>query len=260
MTVRVRRAANVAGVAVVAWIVLFVLSSDVGALRAGSPWSEDPADLVASLTFLLLGVVGPVTFVRVQRDAGSPVMQANTADDVLRGLYVALGAVAVSDATMLIAWVTAAMAGGSSTIGFVLAMLLGISIATMVVAGVAVYRAAQASRKWRGTASREERDAFDDIVAFTARIRPLRPWAATLVRLLDGRFSPRRHRWAFATMVSLGFGLAYSSWHLLVEGPAPSFSASLTVLVVFASIGAASVLAGWVAFGGYLRLIRGLPD
>jgi hypothetical protein len=260
MTARVRRAANVVGVAVIAWIVLFVLSSDVVSLRADSPWSEDPADLVVSLTFLLLGVVGPVTFVRVQGDAESSVMRPRTADDVMRGLYVALGTITVADATMLLAWVDSGQAGGMASIGFVLAMLLGTSIATAGVAGVVVYRAARVSSSWRQSIDREERDALDDIVAFTLRIRPLRTSAVAFAGFLNGRFSPRRHRWAFATLVAVGFGLGYSTWHLLVEGPAPSASASFTVLIVFASLGAAAVLAGWIAFGGYLRLVRRVSD
>lgn len=248
----VRRAANLVGVAVVAWLVLFFVSSEIAAFRVVSPWSEDPADLVVSLTFLLLCVVGPVTFIRVQQDAGAAVMRARTADDVMRGLYVAVGAVSVADATMVAAWERS----GPTSTPALFAALLGISVATVAVAAIVVVYAARMTAAWRRSGVAEPRDAFDDIVAWTARVRPLRGLAAAIQALLDGPLSPRRHRWRFGFLVAVGFGLSYSAWHLIVEGPAPSVSAAVTILLVFAAFGAAAVMAGWIAFGRYLRLIR----
>ncbi len=256
LTDQVRRAANLVGIAVVIWLVLFFLSSEIGEVRAISPWSEDPADLVVSLTFLLLGVVGPVTFVRVQQDVGRQAMRARTADDVIRGLFVAVGAVALADAIMLIASVQVASSGAGGSWGRVLAFLLGLSVATIAVAAFATIRAARATGAWRESARDEDRDALDDFQAWTAHVRPLLPVHRSVTAWLAGPFSPRRHRWRFAIGVALAFGLSYSAWHLLVEGPAPSVSAAVTILLVFAAFGAAAVMAGWIAFGRYLRLIR----
>ena len=257
LTSQVRRAANLAGVAVVIWVVLFFLSSEIGAVRAVSPWSEDPADLVVSLTFLLLGVVGPVTFIRVQQDAGRMVMRARTADDVMRGLYVAVGAVAVADATMLATWVAGGPAAMGASWARVLAFVLGLSVATALVGAVATVRTARVTGAWRRSASDEDRDALDDFQAWTAHVRPLLPVHRSVTTWLAGPFSPRRNRWRFAILVAVAFGLSYSAWHLLVEGPAPSVSAAVTILLVFAAFGAAAVMAGWIAFGRYLRLVRG---
>lgn len=257
LTGLVRRAANSVGVAVVVWVVLFFLSSEIGAVRAGSPWSEDPADLVVSLTILLLAVVGPVTFVRVQQDAGRPAMRARTADDVVRGLFVAVGAVAVADVAMLIAWLQMGPAAAGGSWSRVLAFLLGLSIATLIAAAVGTIRAARASRTWRRTADDADRDALDDFQAWTAHVRPLLPVHRSVTAWLAGPFSPRRHRWRFAVLVALAFGLSFSVWHLLVEGPTPSVSGAVTILLVFAAFGSAAVMAGWIAFGRYLRLIRG---
>ena len=259
LTRLVRRAANAIGVAVVAWFVLFFVSSEVAAVRAVSPWSEDPPDLVVSLAFLLLGVVGPVTFVRVQQDAGTPFMRPRTADDVMRGLYVALGAVGVADAVMFVAWLREGGATTASPGGALLGALLGISIATAAIATALVVNAARATAAWRRSGGPVTRDALDDIVAWVGRIRPLRGVAGALAGVLEGPFSPRRHRSSFAVLVAVGFGLTYSTWHLIVEGPAPSPGAAITILLVFAGFGAAAVLAGWIAFGGYLRLIRRDP-
>jgi len=256
LTGQVRRAANLVGVAVVIWVVLFFLSSEIGVVRAASPWSEDPADLVVSLTILLLAVVGPVTFVRVQQDVGRPAMRARTADDVLRGLFVAVGAVAAADATMLIAWLQVGSAVGGSW-SRMLAFLLGLSMATVLVAAVSTFSAARASRAWRGTAGDPDRDALDDFQAWTAHVRPLLPVHRSVNAWLAGPLSPRRHRWRFALLVAVAFGLSFSAWHLLVEGPAPSAGASMTILLVFAAFGAGAVMAGWIAFGPYLHLIRG---
>lgn len=252
LTTLVRRAANLVGAAVVAWLVLFFVSSEIPAFRVVSPWSDDPADLVVSLTFLLLCVVGPVTFIRVQQDAGAAVMRARTADDVLRGLYVAVGAVAIADATMLIAWERS----GPSSAPALFAALLGISAATAAVAGIVVVYVARTTVAWRRTATDEARDAFDDILAWASRIGPLRGRVAPLQAFLDGPASPRRHRWGFAFVVAIGFGLSYSAWHLIVEGPAPDLRAALAITLVFAAFGAIAVLAAWAAFGGYLRLVR----
>ena len=116
--------------------------------------------------------------------------------------------------------------------------------------------AARTTVAWRRTGAAEARDAFDDIVAWTTRVRALRGLAPPIRALLDGPLSPRRHRWGFALLVAVGFGLSYSAWHLIVEGPAPDLRAAVAILLVFAGFGAVAVLAAWALFGGYLRLIR----
>ena len=49
-----RRAANAAALAVVFFLVLFVFSAEIPAVRAHSPWAEDPYDAVVSFAALLV--------------------------------------------------------------------------------------------------------------------------------------------------------------------------------------------------------------
>jgi protein-S-isoprenylcysteine O-methyltransferase Ste14 len=62
-----RRAANAAALAVVAFWALFVFSAQLPAVRAHSPWAEDPYDAVVSFVALLVPSVALLTFVRCQR-------------------------------------------------------------------------------------------------------------------------------------------------------------------------------------------------
>jgi len=63
----IRFAAWATGFAVVVWFALAWISSEIRVLRAQSPWSDDPPDLFVSLAVLIVGFVGLLTFVRVQR-------------------------------------------------------------------------------------------------------------------------------------------------------------------------------------------------
>ena len=266
LTTLVRRSANVVGGAVVAWLALYFVSAETG-LRAESPWAEDPADLVVSLAFLLLVVVGVVTFVRVQRDARSSVMPAGTADDVIRGLIVAVGAVAAADGAMLAALFTRPAEVGAAPVPTLLIDLLLLSIVAVIVAGASVWWTIRATHAWRAAAPAQPRDALDDFVAWLRELSvspvPRRFGAAHLASvatwldaILASRLSPRQSPWLFAVLVAVAFGTAYAVWHLVVEGPPPSLVGAFLPLAVFAAFGTIAVLAGWALFGGYLRLIR----
>jgi hypothetical protein len=263
-----RFAAWATGFAVVVWFALAWISSEIQVLRAQSPWSDDPPDLFVSLAVLIVGFVGLLTFIRVQRHARLAVMPAATADDALRGLIVALGVTAIAEA----AQVAAALDGfnranwGPATVWlgiWLVASMLTVGIAA-VVTGVAAARTAG----WRRAARTESRDAFDDIIGWVLELgespipqrlgaRRLQPLARWLAAGLDAwPFSPRRHRWLFALVVAIAFGTAFSAAHLVAEGPPPSVAQAVVVWVIFGGVGAAAVLGGWIAFGSYLRLVR----
>src|SRR5918994_3437627 len=87
------RAANAAASAMVAFWVLFAVSTQISPVRAHSPWAEDPYDAVVSLDALLLPVVAAVTFVRCQRWRGSRPMPAYAIRQILRGVGVALAGI-----------------------------------------------------------------------------------------------------------------------------------------------------------------------
>jgi hypothetical protein len=264
----IRFAAWATGMAVVVWFALAWVSSEIGAVRAQSPWSDDPPDLFVSLAVLVVGFVGLLTFVRVQRHARQPVMPAATADDALRGLIVALGITAIADAALVAALVDGAHRAEWGQITVWLAIGLIGSILTLVVAAILTAMAAVQTAEWRRSARAEARDAFDDLIGWMQELGesplPRRLGARRLPRLarwlatgLDSwRFSPRRHPWVFALVVAVAFGAAFSAAHLVAEGPPPSVAATFVVWAIFGAFGAAAVLGGWVAFGTYLRLVR----
>ena len=52
-----RRAANAAALAVASFLTLFVFSAEIPAVRAHSPWADDPYDAVVSFAALLIPLV-----------------------------------------------------------------------------------------------------------------------------------------------------------------------------------------------------------
>jgi hypothetical protein len=263
-----RFAAWATGFAVVVWLTLAWVSSEMRSVRMQSPWSDDPPDLFVSLAVLVVGFVGLLTFIRVQRHARLPVMPAATADDALRGLVVTLGVTAIAEAAQAGAVLQGAhRADWGPATGWLslwlLAAILAVAIAALVT-GIAATRTAA----WRRAARGEPRDAFDDIIGWVLqlgespvprrlgarRLQPLARWLAT--GLDSWRFSPRRHRWLFAVVVAVAFGTAFSAAHLVGEGPPPGMGQALLVWAIYGAFGAAAVLGGWVAFSSYLRLVR----
>jgi hypothetical protein len=264
----IRFAAWAAGLAVVLWFALAWVSSEIGPVRAQSPWSDDPPDLFVSLAVLVVGFVGLLTFVRVQRHARLPRMPAATADDVLRGLIVALGITAIADAAQVAALVGGAHRADWGQITVWLTIGLIASILTLVAAAILTGMAAAQTAAGRRAARSEKRDAFDDLIGWMEELGespiPRRLGAGRLPRLarwlgagLDSwRYSPRRHPWLFALVVAIAFGTSFSAAHLVAEGPPPSIGMTLVVWAIFGAFGAAAVLGGWIAFGRYLRLVR----
>jgi hypothetical protein len=264
----VRFAAWATGFAVVVWFALAWVSSEIKSVRLQSPWSDDPPDLFVSLAVLVVGFVGLLTFVRVQRHARMPVMPAATADDALRGLIVAVCVTAIAEAAQVAAVLDGAHRADWGPATLWLGIWLVASILTVVVAAVLTWRAAARTVAWRRAARAEARDAFDDIIGWVLELgespiprrlgaQRLQPLARWLARGLDAwRFSPRRYRWLFALVVATAFGAAFSAAHLVAEGPPPGIGQALFVWAIYGAFGAAAVLGGWIAFRSYLRLVR----
>jgi hypothetical protein len=101
-----RRATNAAALAVVGFWALFVFGTELPAVRAHSPWAEDPYDAVVSFAALVVLVVAVVTFVRCQRWRGPAPMSPSAVRQVLRGVGVvllAIGATVAADLAALLA-------------------------------------------------------------------------------------------------------------------------------------------------------------
>jgi hypothetical protein len=244
-----RLAANAAAFAVVAWAVLWFITTQVHQVRAASPFGDDPWDLVASYAAIFLPIVVGATWVRSLRHRG-PHLEAATASRIRIGVAIALVTIGVNIASdaLALAAVPAPATDGRLT------LIIGLLVVTAVVAVVAITCLVRAMRVAH-PASRDvnEPDVLDDLLGLIAEV----PGAARVVRPLD-RFlatssvSPRRHRLMFGLLAALLAGLAFDVWHAIVEGP----WASLPVLILFAALAGGGVLAIYLITLVPLRLIR----
>jgi hypothetical protein len=245
------RAANAAALAMVAFWVLFAVSTQISPVRAHSPWAEDPYDAVVSFDALLLPVVA-VTFVRCQRWRGSRPMPAYAIRQILRGVGVALAGIGTTVIAAVVALLAQArVEAWGPWFGLLVGLLVLTGTLALGAAALLVYALAR-SRGYAGAVLPEEADAFDDIVAFLAdagviagrRFTWLGTELTTAAHRLDAtlrgsRLSPRRHPWAFCAVVAAVFAAAFSTWHSIAEGLAPDPGSAL--------------------LGRYLRLIRSEP-
>ena len=267
-----RRAANAAALAVVGFWALFVFSTELPAVRAHSPWVEDPYDAVVSFAALVVLVVAFVTFVRCQRWRGPAPMSPSAVRQVLRGVGVvllAIGATVAADLAALLARVR------METWGPWFGALVGILALTGVLTlGAAMLLALGWWQSYRYLAGEEanparEDDALDDVLALsvdlgtTARRHFPRLGEALVnaarqadVALRSSQLGPRRHPWAFCFIGALLSGGAFSTWHSLLEGLPADPVLALWVWLLYAGILAAGIVTGYTLLGRYLRLIR----
>ena len=114
-----------------------------------------------------------------------------------------------------------------------------------------------------------EDDALDDVLALwvdvgtsVGRRFPLLGEALVAgarrvdVALRFSSLSPRRHPWVFCFVVALLSGVAFSTWHSLLEGLPADPALALRVWIIYVGILAIAVVAGYTLLGQYLRLIR----
>ena len=265
----VRRCANVAALAVTAWLVLFGVSSELEPIRARSPWSEDPWDAVVSLAMLLVIFVTGLTFVRVQRRASLGTMPAVELVSVERGVRVVLLAMG---AALAAGWhAVASGQQGDAWDGTTAGLVVGLAGTTILVGG-ALGMLVLTSRRNRTFVPMPDPgqsvpDVFDDlsgslrvIAGATARLR-VGGVLERLARTIDdeartSRFSPRRRPTAWAAAVAVLFGVGLATWHGVAEGLGPDQATTIRSWVAFATFGASAVLAGWIVFGRYLGLVR----
>ena len=112
VTRRVRDGANAAALAVVAFAVLWFVTTQVHAIRDVSPFADDPWDLVTSFAALFLPLVAGATFVRSVAHRG-PRLDTPVARRIAIGSGIAVAIVAVSVMTDIAAIVTSPERTGS---------------------------------------------------------------------------------------------------------------------------------------------------
>lgn len=244
-----RNAANAAIPAIVAWAVLWYVTTQVDAVRAASPFGEDPWDIVASYAAIFLPIVLGATWVRSLRHRG-PRLAATTARRIRTGLAIALATIGVNVASDALSLVVASPATTDGRHALIIGLVVAAGVATALAIGFLV-RAARIAHPAPRDA--DEPDVLDDLLGLVGEV----PGAARVVRPLD-RFlanspvSPRRHRLVFGFLAALLAGLAFDLWHSIVEGP----WASLPVLVLFGALAGGGVLVIYLVTLVPLRLIR----
>lgn len=259
LTRRVRDAANAAGFAVVAFAVLWFVTTQIHAVRAVSPFGEDPSDLVASFAVLFLPLVAGATFVRSVAHRG-PRLETPVARRIAIGSGIAVAIVAVAVATDIVAIVTSPDWPGSG--GPERGLILWLVLVTAVVAGFAAAFVAAAGLALRRPSTAEfgtgpEPDVVDDALGLAVDVGIARGLAGEVGAFLDGSpISPRRHRLAFGVLLAIAGSLAFVVWHAIREGPwASPFAA-----IVFGMFPLVGILAIYLVTLAPLRLLRAAPD
>ena len=264
-----RRAANAAALAVAAFSALFVFSAEMPAVRAHSPWAEDPYDAVVSFAAFLVPLVAVLTFVRCQRWRGPAAMPAPAVRLVLRGVGVALVAI-VADVAALVAGTHKETWG--PWLGSLVGLLALTGVLTLGAASLVAFAWWRSRRYYlAGEAANPagEDDALDDVLALSIdvvtivrrRFPPLGEALVTGARraevaLRSSLLSPRRHPWAFCFVVAALCGAAFSTWHTLLEGLPSDPTLALRVWLLYAGVLAIGIVTAYTLLGRYLRLIR----
>ena len=259
VTRRVRDAANAAALAVVAFAVLWFVTTQVHAVRDVSPFADDPWDLVASFAALFLPLVVAATFVRSVAHRG-PRLETPVARRIAIGSGTAVVIVAAAVIADIAAIVTSADWPGSG--GPERGLILWLVLVTAVITGFAAAFVAGAGLALRRPATLDfgtgpEPDVVDDALGLVVDVGIGRGLAVGVARFLDGSpISPRRHRLAFGVLLAISGSLAFVVWHAIREGP----WASPVAAVVFGLFPLVGILAIYLATLDPLRLLRAAPD
>ncbi len=263
-----RLAANVAASSVVAYAVLWLLSTQIDAIRAVSPFADDPWDAIATYAAIFLPFVAGATWIRSLRHRG-PILPAATARRIRWGSGLAAAIVLIAVAADAQAIATIGFAHDGRLAAAVMAALVAASGVTSVAAIALTVRAAriaspagltEPSAPERAQKATFEPDIVDDLLALAADVaRPfgLRPqvarFGASLETILEqAGWSPRRHRIAFGLALSVAAGASFAIWHGIREGAPPS----LVVPLMFTVLLGSGVFAAWLGTVGPLRLLR----
>jgi hypothetical protein len=259
LTRRVRDAANGAAVAVVVYAVLWLLTTQVRAVREVSPFGEDPWDLVASFAVVMLPLVVGATFVRSVAHRG-PRLERPVARRIALGSGIAVAIVAAAVLTDIVAITTSADRPGAG--GPERGLILWLVLISAVVTGVALGLVARAAIVLRHPTTADVRtapepDVVDDALGLAAHVGISRGLVAAVGSFFDrSPISPRRHRVAFGLLLAIAGSVAFVVWHAFREGPwASPFAA-----VFFGLFPLVGILAIYLVTLAPLRLLRPAPD
>lgn len=242
--------------AVLPFVVVFFLATQVPSVRAGAPAAavaNGVAGTLGWLTVQLAGVCFVLAIVRCWRLRCTPVPAAGT----LRLAWRTAATATLATALTLVADVAAftRMPAGQ---GQHAALIFGLVLAAIAGTAVAATQLILAARSVRSLARHVDepatQDAFDDLGALANAI-------GDRIGITTHRVAPlalvRRRPWAFAALSALAIGLAAGANHLIAEGAPPHGAAqALAVLLLIAAIEGTAVLACYAALGRFLGLRR----
>lgn len=262
LTRQVRDAANASAVAVLAYAVLWLVTTQVHSVREASPFGDDPYDLVASYAAIFLPLVAGATWIRSLAHRGA-VLPRRVATRITLGSGIAVAIVAAALIADLIAMlVTPGWLGAAGlSAGLIVGLVLVVAIPTVVAAAL-LGRAVAAARLPRlvDVDMATEPDVVDDALGLAvevgARVRlgqGARRGSLAVERFLErSPVSPRRHRIGFGLALALAGGLAFVMWHALREGPWATPGAAL----IFGSLAGIGILGAYAITLVPLRLLR----
>jgi hypothetical protein len=245
----IRGAANAAVPAIVAWAILYAITTQVRDVRAASPFGDDPWDIVVSYASIFMPIVVGATWVRSVRHRG-PHLEPATANRIRTGTGIALGIIAVNVASDALALLVVPAPATDGRLGLIIGLVAATGAACAFAIGFLLRALRLANPAPRDA---NEPDLLDDLLGLVAEV----PGGARLAHPLD-RFleaspvSPRRHRLAFGLLAAALVGVAVEVWHAMVEGP----WVSLPVLLLFAALTGGGVLTIYLLTLVPLRLIR----
>jgi hypothetical protein len=258
-----RLAANIAAASVVAFALLWLLTTQIADIRAFSPFADDPWDAVATYAAIFLPFVAGPTWIRSlsHRDRTLPLVigrRIRWGSGLAAAIVLAASAVDVH-AIVTIGW--PANAGTEATVATALVVVtLELALAAVMLTGRAAAVAGDARSARPIPAGTIDPDVVDDLLDLAVGVartfglqRPAEHLAADIERFLDdSAVSPRRHRVLFGVLLAAGAAAAFDVWHAIREGP----WVNLVVPVVFGVLIASGILAIYLGTLGPLRLLR----
>lgn len=246
-----------------ACLLLAVVATQDKALRAHSPWQDDPYDVVVSFSMLTLPALLAAGALRVPSCRAAAALPVTRARDLTRLARLVTGVAAVSAATDWAAVAAGAHAAAWGAQGRWLIAVLGVVSALAGAAWVLTARVLRSpdARGWRGA---EGPDWIDDWLALGRRAAAHAAIATRLLafaerRVVAGRWGVRRHPLAAAAVTAACCGLAVAASQVIGEHAYTRLAVAVKVLVAFAVIVASGMFAFLVGAGYYLRLVRPAP-
>ncbi|MEV0349805.1 hypothetical protein AB0H88_28860 [Nonomuraea sp. NPDC050680] len=213
-----------------AFTVLILLTTQFRAVRAYSPWQDDPYDAVISATELLVPALALALAIRAWVRPGSA--------ELLRGARVVLTAVA---ATAVTCWASVAVGAHADMRGWrQLLLIAGLAVVTLSAVPLAL------ALRHAGPAARGHTDWVEDFLAAVQRLGIPVAWACRVAEAL------RRHRIIAAILLATAVSGSLASAEAIGDGlgPQPVQAAAFRVVV-----GVTLLIALLVPLNAYLGLL-----